>query len=315
MKLWTKIYLMLTAACAAVLLSIPMETLAQGGNLVWRVQINLVTGDVKDAGTDDNVSLSLNDSNLTRLDYGRNDFERNSRFTYDLLPTDIRTLEDISRIRISKTGSDGWCLRSMELIVNGRTAYSETLNSLCLWLDNDNGHSRTYTVNQNKLRNSSPWRNYRQPFPPFSMPRDEIESRLESAIGHFLADEKLYWGHLHGRAVEVSRSNNSTISADLDLAYDVRFLPDPEVDVDVDVRIACNSGKITLTTQNVKVDVDSRWYSEILGVGLVVDLVGNLIGDLLEDALVGVQRTIDTGTNLCPGITVQQDGSIAFSLP
>ena len=64
---------------------------------VWRAQVRFVTSSNSDAGTDDDVQVSLNDSNRTWLDYGRDDFETGDTFTYDLLLTNLHTLTDIKR--------------------------------------------------------------------------------------------------------------------------------------------------------------------------------------------------------------------------
>jgi hypothetical protein len=42
-----------------------------------------------------------------------------------------------------------------------------------------------------------------------------MEWRLQSIIGHKIFGTDLYWGALHGRAVEVTRTNSTTIHADL----------------------------------------------------------------------------------------------------
>jgi len=83
---------------------------------VWRAQARLTVCDRASAGTDDSVSVSMKAGNHTLLDFdGFNDFRRNADFTYDLSLQDIRALSDIERLQVSKPGSDGLCLRLIEL--------------------------------------------------------------------------------------------------------------------------------------------------------------------------------------------------------
>ena len=50
--------------------------------------------------------------NETWLDYARNNFEKGDIFAYDLNLGGIGEIDDITQLSISKTGSDGWCLRT-----------------------------------------------------------------------------------------------------------------------------------------------------------------------------------------------------------
>ena len=90
------------------------------GRKAARVQLELHTGDVGDAGTDDSIQVVLSEAsntgmNSTWVDYGRDDFERGDTFTYDLNLDEIPLLSDITRIRITKDGTDGWCLADFRL--------------------------------------------------------------------------------------------------------------------------------------------------------------------------------------------------------
>src|SRR5581483_8917957 len=146
---------------------------------------------------------------------------------------------DINFLRISKTGDDGMCVKAFSLLINGSPAYVRDFSGLsagCRWFDTDSSGTPSYTVAGATLRADARWRAYTQPEVPTSLSRTELESRIEGGIGSFMYDNRLYWGHLHGRAVEVSYKDAGTLHVDLDLAYD-SILPDPEVDVDFDVAI------------------------------------------------------------------------------
>jgi hypothetical protein len=108
------------------------------------------------------------------------------------------------------------------------------------------------------------------PAKEFSMTltRSQMESIIKSAVDKSIKGTKLHFGHLYGRPVEVTRKNATTIHVDLDLAYTVKYFFDPEVDVDFDIRLSCQGGKLKATMLNTKVDVDSKWYADILSLGI-----------------------------------------------
>jgi hypothetical protein len=191
---------------------------------IWRVQMRIQTSDVSDAGTDDSVRVQLNSTNSTWLDYGRDDFPRNNTFTYDLKMDGISTISDLDYIYISKTGSDGLCLKSFALIINGREIYTHTFPGAGHWIDNGDGHLPTYFVSGAAMRHDNSWLAYTQPFPPLTIPRAEMERRIEGIMGDSIHGNRLEWGHKYGRAyVEVAKKANAvnTLHVDLDLEYSV----------------------------------------------------------------------------------------------
>lgn len=213
---------------------------------VWRAQIRIVTGDVGDAGTDDSVSVSLASGNLTWLDYARDDFERGDDFTYDLLLEDIHTIGNISHLRLSKTGSNGWCVGSVLLLINDWRIFDYQFqrgSTRCQWLDNSGGHSNAVTLPGVVMRTHGFWRSYEVRQSPTVITRPVIESRIEAAVGHHMTatGKNLKWGKLHGRPVEVTRKDDVTLHVDLDLKYPVAAWPDLEVDVDFDMRLQCGA--------------------------------------------------------------------------
>ena len=284
---------------------------------IWRAQLRMVVADVDDAGTDDSVRVELSDGNGTWLDYGRDDFERNSDFTYDLVLTNLGKLDDIKYLRISKVGNDGLCLKSFDLLINGKRIYSQNLTvgrTPCRWIDSDDGHAPLLLVSRATLRANTLWQQYTQPFPPLLIPREELESRIESIIGDKLHGTKLYWGEISGRAVEVTRKDDHTVHVDLDLAYSVDNWFDPEVDVDFDMAVTCSNGKITLTASNVQVHVDANWVTDVLSLGLV-NIAEHYIDGRINDGLKNFTFKTEVGVPLCPTITVRPNGDVAFSLP
>ena len=160
---------------------------------IWRLQAWVLLGDVKDAGTDDSVSLQIGDSQSYWLDYGRNDFERRSDFTYDIPfnPDQVDSMDDIWSLNLSKTGDDGMCVSELQLLVNGAVVFEWTSNP-CIWLDNDKGDNRTLSFSREELRANPYWQE-NPAMPPYStdgstvelrIPRGELESRIEGIIGN-----------------------------------------------------------------------------------------------------------------------------------
>ena len=58
--------------------------------------------------------------------------------------------------RSTKTGSDGWAIESLELIVNGRVIYQTTFPG-GRWLDNSKGKTRTLVIPGYWLRTNPKW--------------------------------------------------------------------------------------------------------------------------------------------------------------
>lgn len=293
--------------CAAfltfILFSQHGHVVAQTGNrAVWRAQIRLTTGNVGDAGTDDSLRVKLNARNETWLDYAHNDHTRNTSFTYELLLNDIRTWNDITQIEIAKTGTDAWCLQSLELFINGLSVHVERTSSpsVCNWIDNGDGYSPIY-------RNRRPLRLFESglvPLPPDYLERSALEKIIEGVIGHTIIRNPLYWGDISGRPVEVTRKDQRALHVDLDLSYDKDLSTDPEVDIDFDIRFGCNGNEVTVSAQNVKIEVGGS-------VGLTT-LVGS-IRPLITDSTQTVERhfrdVLSRATGTC-NIRVIEGGTV-----
>ncbi|MBL8204292.1 MAG: hypothetical protein JNM09_08680 [Blastocatellia bacterium] len=281
---------------------------------IWRVQIQFQTPNVSDAGSDDSVRVRLNGTNSTWLDYGRDDFARNTVQTYDLNLTGLSRLSDLQYIYITKTGSDGWLVKSFSLLVNGRAIYTQTFPGNGRWLDTDSGESPNYFVSSSTLRADDAWVNYAPPLPPFVIPRVEMESRIEGMVGDFIHGNQLEWGHLYGRAVEGTRKNANTLHFDLDLKAAIDYLPDPEVDVDFDVEVTCANGTIAMTVKNVVVDVDSNPILRVLTLNLI-SFLDNYLSGRINDAVKNIKIGQNVPIGFCPNITIDGNANVIFSLP
>jgi hypothetical protein len=250
---------------------------------IFRAQLMLQTGDVPDAGTDDQddqVTVRLNSppsiftpsGNVTVINYGRDDFERGDRFTYDLELNDLSNLEDVTLVSLSKTGNDGWCVEFIELWINNRRVFADRLGSTdepCVWLDT--GDSRMHTIFHEALRGHADWQRFVNTF-PFEFDREEIESRIEGMVGNLIAaNDLVQWDPMwppsaENSWVEATRKNNKTVHIDLDLEGDVPAWFNPAVDVDFDVifefTLRGGQWEVDIATANLEADVDFDWFTE-----------------------------------------------------
>ncbi len=117
-----------------------------------------------------------------------------------------------------------------------------------------------------------------------TLDRGFLERAVEDAVTTTMitADPKLYWGHVSGRRVEISRKSASTISIDLDLAYRLpSIIPDPEVDVDIDVGFSCFYAHpdVNLSIPYANVSTNFPWYIDVatLGFSWVASTVANAV--------------------------------------
>ena len=297
------------------------------GYAVWRAQIIFHTANVSNANTDDKIYVNLNGyanavprNNSTWLDYGRNDFERGTTYAYDLNLDYLGEIGDINQINISKTGDDGWCIQDFTLQVNGLDLFTQDFSDLsggCLWLDSGSGHSRTHIVSHGALRAHPDWNSYNHTGAKLllannGIQNEEMVSRLEGMVGDDIHDNKLYWGHLHGPAVEVSygcpagAASCQTLHIDLDLAASAPG-PNSEVDVDFDLTFSCDNRQLLITSSNVEIDADSNWFWEILSLGLI-NFIDNAVEERIEKGWKAITEVIEVGADC--RISVDTEGNL-----
>ena len=235
---------------------------------VYRAQIRFVTSSVGSAGTDDDVQVSLNDGNHTWVDYGRDDFEGGDDFTYDLSLTNLRTLSDIRYLTVQKTGTNGWCVESLSLRINGKAIYSrsfQTSTSACRWVDANDGHTPSFTIAGTTLRSHTLWQGYTAAARPTSMSRAELESRIEAIVGNWIegVDDTYKWGNLNGsRFVDATPKDGRTSHVDLDLTRIYNNWPNTEADGDFDIQFACSGGRISVVVGRVGI-MYTPWGSSL----------------------------------------------------
>jgi hypothetical protein len=272
-------------------------TLALSENLpVYRVQLRTTTCNLPGAGTDNAVEVRLNPSNSTWLDYSHDDFERGASFTYDLGLENVDFLDDISMLELSKTGSDVWCLRRLELYVNNGLIFERSYAPSGRWLSSARRDHGALSIPGGQLRRNPNWAAYRPSLPPDRIARSEIESRIESAVGNALHGQKVTWRRLRGSALELARASRLSYSGELGLELKLDNWPDPQIDASFRLAISCREGRLTMRVRELRLDVDSPWYSDVATLGLL----DGKIEQTLRQALRNVSLTRSTAVLICP---------------
>jgi hypothetical protein len=314
---------------------------------ISRAQLRLRTANVADADTDDDVNVSLKDydNGGTWLDYGRDDFERGDEFTYELLldglADGIHDLSEINHIYLLKPGSDGWCIESLALLINGAEIYTQefgSTSSTCLWLDNEGGSQNYFVIGRTTLRAHPLWQNFQQPVPSLFLPREDLEHLIEGRVGDTLHDDIYvdlfplymgsvdpYWGYRYGdRYVEVSKKDERAVHVDLDFGVDIPA-GTVDVDLDFDLRLTgiCRTGdtpaRVKVTIENVTSTADFDWLTEALTlwfINLAEDGIGQTIAKNVENSFPKFDDgfSIDDQRVSCVTPSVDDNGNIIFNV-
>ncbi len=314
---------------------------------ISRAQLRLRTANVADADTDDDVNVSLKDydNGGTWLDYGRDDFERGDEFTYELLLDDlsdgIHDLSEIDHIYLLKPGSDGWCIESLALLINGQEIYTQgfgSTSSTCHWLDNEGGSQTYFVVGRETLRAHPLWQNFQQPIPSLFFSREDLEHLIEGRVGDTLHDDIYvdlfplfmgtvdpYWGYRYGdRYVEVSKKDDRAVHVDLDFGVDIPA-GTVDVDLDFDLRLTgiCRAGdtpaRVKVTIENVTSTADFDWLTEALTlwfINLAEDGIGQTIAKNVENSFPKFDDgfPIDDQRVSCVTPSVDDNGNIFFNV-
>lgn len=310
------------------------------GASIWRAQLTARTCDLTNAQTDDPVFASLRAGNATALDYPRDDFPRNNSFTYDLVLDGVGRFQDVTRLRISKTGTNAVCFRSLQLRLNNRPIFIVDFGAAGRWLDG-NGGSVNFSFTGAQLRANATWQGFVQPFPPLLLSRAELESRVTALAGTAFSGTPAGWGRLKGaRFVEATRTDASTLHFDLDAfvdtidaldaigGYDLLIdvldffnvsPPNPDLDVDFDLDVGCEDNEIFFQVSGGDVDLDTVPALNLPsipfpGISNVVDFVEDQLNDLLDEvedlleeafSIDAIESGFAAGLNQIPTLTTR----------
>jgi hypothetical protein len=310
---------------------------------IWRLQLRVNIANVANAGIDHPLIVSTGSNGqyygvATYLDYGHDDFERNSDFIYDLNMGHIRKLSDIVDISVAGSGDDTdiALVEDLALLVNGHTVFSRHF-----------GRTATsalrlgqYRVERVELHSDPLWLSYiassrndelfNLPHFDFSdndllpfqikIPPDQIVSRIESLVGHVQHAEKevgdwIKWGHLNGPAVEIMPSGISGLHVDLDLEVTIPLSPNPALDIDFDIELTkqCTDNNqlvVGLLSKNFTSDADFSLWKDVASAGTlkVVDKVADWL--LGEHAPLPIEQSfaVSLPSNVdCTGLVIGVD--------
>ena len=281
---------------------------------VWRLQLRVKTSGIKNANTDDEVYVKFTGDRTSKyfLDRAGDDREKNKVNTYDILDPNIGTIRDIKFMHIMIDGNDGWCVKSVELLVNDvkTPVFSKNYKS-CHWLDGDGKKGPSLYITGKELRKSSSWKytnkNKSIWLPPFLIKRATIEAMVESYVGHMMNAEKemrnLEFGKKFGRAyVEAKKAGSNRLQFDLDLKYKINNAPDPEIDVDFDLVVNCQNKQISMSAQSVRGQ---------LNIPLATKLIRKFKSCFAKMDM-GNFSFAPTNVDFCPTIKVKSNGDISI---
>jgi hypothetical protein len=266
---------------------------------VYRMELRITTANVEDADTDDGVYVQVNgrDRNFY-LSKAIDDFERNRTYTYDILSGEVKTVRDITQLKLGLRGDDAISFKRLELFLNGNKypVFVKEFAGSGRWLDN----SQSFTIPGYELRRHAGWRftpqHNNMDKPPVRLSQQMIVSLVESSIGDQMNHMSgLGWGDktwglpnsLFGPPVEITYVDSKTLHFDLDLKINKRYLPDPALDVDFDLIFTCNNGIINTRMENLK--FETNWVGDLYLwlKGNVVTLAGTAIGSYVGSPAAG----------------------------
>ncbi|MBM3225489.1 MAG: hypothetical protein FJZ47_17040 [Candidatus Tectomicrobia bacterium] len=247
------------------------------GQAITRLEILLTTADIADAGTDDAVFVDAG-GHRTYLDHDIDDFTRGASRRYDL--TLVGDTADIRQVTLGKTGTDGWCVKALKLLVNGRSMFRQSFTGKpggCLWLDNEGGAKLTHTITTAQLHAHQDWAKYQAPLPAlqktaqghtgsFQLSAGELRERIEGMVGNAIHGTALYW-HETGQGVEVAPhpTQGNAIHVTVRVGGDAGIFPDANITITFDLVFALSQTAfgqpidVTITDANPKVRSTGSW--------------------------------------------------------
>jgi hypothetical protein len=161
-----------------------------------------------------------------------------------------------------------------------------------------------------------------------TLTRGFLERIVEDAVTATVltADDSVYWGHVSGPRVEISRQSAQQIAIDLDLAYALDNFSDPEVDVNIVVGFSCFYAQpdVNLSVPDLDVSVSFPWYIDVatLGFAWVGAHVANVVIDNKISSMEQVKQQVVAEINaqlgaasfeFCPEFSVTPDANVKVS--
>jgi hypothetical protein len=206
---------------------------AQDNPRVFRAELRLETASISDADTNNDISVKLSFYNDTWIDHARDDFERGDNHLYDLLLDNISRLSDIQYLRIRKSGTDAWCIKSIQLIINRGMLFSRTWpGAECHWMDQGGGFNPEILIPREEFDLSLPGS---QP-PRNTMDAANLQRLVESAVGHGIAGRYRFNGS--DGAVDIADVSGDTLKVEVALR---EFNSSNTVEMSFNLIISCQN--------------------------------------------------------------------------
>ena len=308
------------------------------GQAVIRLQVELTTANVSDANTNDGVFVDIG-GQRTWLDLNRDDFERGDTHRYDLAL--VADTADIRLLTLGKTGSDGWCVADLKLLVNGGYMFEQSFADQpggCLWLDSEGGASLTYQITAATLRAHPLWSAYRAPLPQltrtatgytgsFDLSADELSARIEGMVGNAIHGTALYWSESGSHpGILPHPSLPNAVIVDVGVRADV-WGPDPFIRIEFDLVFDLSQAAfgqpidVSITDANLSVRATGSWDDDAVEKSVRAAWPGvDMSFQIDVDAILKSQLAADAGLaayigRCCDafGVVVGNQGDVTLS--
>jgi hypothetical protein len=279
---------------------------------IWRAQIYIVISDIANAETNDKIGVQLNAANNTLLNGDRNYFGRGDTHMWDLRLDGVNQISDLDYLRISKNGSDEMCISLIYLLINNFVIYYERFSD-GLWLNNSEGFSNIYVVDDYFMRQGPDWMYYTSPPIPTIIPVSNTRSRLETLVGDFISTTALHWGPIyndHGVDISVVTTNTWHVDLDLSGCSFSNFLRG-DVDVDFDLTISCANAKPNFLVSNVAISAPNSCGTSL---NALLNFITNTLRLRLNDMMKNhvYPYPLSPYPVVCPRVTLSPEGNLHF---
>ena len=257
---------------------------------VYRVQLQLTTGNVSGAGTSDEIYATVSGPKsgflgTTFIQPARHsDLSQGNTHTYDLVGLNgINDFSDIEAIVLGKSGTDDWCVSAATLLVNNVPVFSGSLGDPCTWITENGGGHPSIGITHDLLRSDPQWAAWQYQLPPITtnpdgtstltlqIPKDELAAHVEANISQALHGQDAVWDLDHSGPVTLTPFLDNRIKVDVGLvAHTPWYLPDPNVDLPFQLVASTAKDPVTgvwnlnINVDNAVPDVNFPWWADLL---------------------------------------------------
>jgi hypothetical protein len=273
---------------------------------IWSMKLVVEVADVKDAGTNGQVSLSLNgDSKLVLKSSKKKDFQKGKRSVFRFFYPGVTQIKDIGRVQLNLKGTDAVIIKKISLYLNETESpiMAKSFEVPHVLDNRSKSGIKSLAVKYKELRNSNKWKrsNIRAYANVINvMSRSRLEEHIETMLGHELAnnpDMKKYnvsWDRAGKQSVDIKRgktANEVKVDADFKGYQKVsKWISVGTVYFDLDfdciLSFKQSNKKIGLKISNVKVKpfkINYPWWYDAINWRFTFGLLGFLTDMYLQD--------------------------------